>query len=77
VVGEAAEAVTHDNGIADQWAHANLHAMPEPVEPQSLTPREEAKWRAEFEQRGRNAVYSAIYHGGGIYPDRKRELAIK
>jgi hypothetical protein len=22
-------------------------------------------------------VYSAIYHGGGIYPDRKRELAIK
>jgi hypothetical protein len=51
--------------------------MPEPLDPPPLTEKEEAKWRAEFERRGRQAIRDAIYSGQGIYPDRKRVLAIK
>jgi hypothetical protein len=50
--------------------------MPEPVEPSKLTPKEEAKWRAEFEKLGREAVRIAVSRGQGFSPDRKRELAV-
>ena len=36
-----------------------------------------AKWRREFEERGREAIRGAIYGGQGIYPDVKRKEAIK
>jgi hypothetical protein len=51
--------------------------MPEPVEPAPLTEKEEAEWRAEFERRGRGEIHAAIYSGAGIYPDRKRGLAVR
>jgi hypothetical protein len=50
--------------------------MPEPVEPPALTDKEIAKWRAEFESIGREAVRLAIARGQGFVPARKRELAI-
>ena len=50
--------------------------MPEPVEPIPLTDREEAKWRAEFEKLGREAVRIAIIRGQGFSPNRKREVAL-
>jgi hypothetical protein len=42
----------------------------------ALCPKMEAMWRAEFESRGRNAIRDAIHSGQGVYPDRKRDLAI-
>ena len=50
--------------------------MPEPVEPIPLTDREEAKWRAEFEKLGREAVRIAITRGQGFSPNSKREVAL-
>jgi hypothetical protein len=50
--------------------------MPEPVEPPELTDNERAKWRAEFEKLGREAVRIAISRGHGLSPHRKRELAL-
>jgi len=41
-----------------------------------LWPKIEAIWRAEFESRGRHTIRNAIYSGQGIYPDRKRDLAL-
>jgi hypothetical protein len=38
--------------------------------------KEEAKWRAEFEKLGREAVRLAITRGQGFVPERKRELAL-
>ena len=37
---------------------------------------EDAKWRAEFEKLGREAVRLAIARGQGFVPERKRELGI-
>lgn len=50
--------------------------MPEQVEPPAVTNKEIAKWRAEFESIGREAVRLAIARGQGFVPARKRELAV-
>lgn len=50
--------------------------MPEPVDRPPPTDKEIAKWRAEFESIGREAVRLAIARGQGFVPARKRELAI-
>jgi len=46
------------------------------IEQAQLTAKEEAKWRAEFEKLGREAVRLGITRGQGFVPDRKRELAL-
>jgi hypothetical protein len=38
--------------------------------------KDQAKWRAEFENLGRETVRAAIFRGQGFSPDRKRELAL-
>jgi hypothetical protein len=50
--------------------------MPAPLESTLLTPHEEAKWRAEFEERGRQSVRDATI-SGGMRPDRKQKLALE
>jgi hypothetical protein len=40
------------------------------------TTAEEAKWRAEFEKLGCEAVRLGITRGQGFVPDRKREVAL-
>jgi hypothetical protein len=50
--------------------------MPEPTEPPPLTDEERAKWYAEFERLGREAVRIAISRHQGFSPNRKRELAV-
>jgi len=47
--------------------------MPEPVEPSKLTAREERKWRAEFNRRGREAVRE---QHRSFRPYIKRDLAV-
>ena len=51
--------------------------MPELKDPPPPTAAQIAKWRREFEDRGREAIRDAIYSGQGIYPDAKRKEAIK
>jgi hypothetical protein len=52
--------------------------MPEPVESPPLTDKEEAKWRAEFEQMGREAVRHAVhFHPGNLNPRHKLALALR
>ncbi len=51
--------------------------MPALKDPPPPTAAQIAKWRREFEERGRDAIRDAIYSGQGIYPDAKRNEAIK
>jgi hypothetical protein len=46
------------------------------IDQAQLNANEEAKWRAEFEKLGREAVRLGITRDQGFVPDRKRELAL-
>ena len=48
------------------FGSASKAHMPAPVEPPALTGNELAKWRAEFESIGREAVRLAIARGQGF-----------
>ena len=50
--------------------------MPEPIESPQITKRDRKKWRAHFEDVGREAIRHKV-NLGTIGPDRVREVAVE
>jgi hypothetical protein len=38
---------------------------------------DEAKWHAEFEKRGAQAVHDALYRGRGLYSNAQRQCGLR